>query len=73
LSIRNKDIGTSNESSLHRTLKFQYTGPGGKTEVEAGEFVADGIRKDGEYIEVQTGSFAPLKKKSAEELLEYTK
>jgi len=66
LSIRGKSIGTRNESSLHRTLKFQYTGPGGKTEVAAGEFVADGIRKDGEYIEVQTGSFAPLKKKVKE-------
>jgi len=57
---------TSNESSLHRTLKFQYTGRGGKTEVEAGNFVADGLRKDGEYIEVQTGSFGPLKKKVAQ-------
>ncbi|MDR1839386.1 MAG: hypothetical protein LBQ93_07395 [Treponema sp.] len=66
MSIRGKSIGTRNESSLHRTLKFQYTGPGGKTEVEAGEFVADGIRKNGEYIEVQTGSFAPLKKKVKE-------
>ena len=66
MSIRNKDIGTSNESSLHRTLKLQYTGPGGKTEVTAGEFLADGITKDGEYIEVQTGSFAPLKKKVKE-------
>jgi len=66
LNIRNKAIGTSNESSLHRTLKYQYAGPGGKTEVEAGEFLADGIRKDGEYIEVQTGSFAPLKKKVKE-------
>ena len=59
-------IGTKNESSLHKTLKFQYTGSGGKTEVEAGEFVADGRRKDGEYIEVQTGSFAPLRKKVKE-------
>jgi len=58
-----KTIGTNNESSLHRALKFQYTGPGGKTEAEFGSFVADGIRKDGEYIEVQTGSFGPLKKK----------
>jgi hypothetical protein len=31
-----------------------------------GEYVADGVRKDGEYIEVQTGSFAPLKKKVKE-------
>jgi hypothetical protein len=56
-------IGSLNESSLHRTLKYQYTGPGGKTEVTAGDFVADGIKADGEYIEVQTGSFAPLLKK----------
>jgi hypothetical protein len=61
-----KSIGTKNESSLHKTLKFQYAGPGGKTEAQAGSFVADGIRKDGEYIEVQTGSFAPLKKKVEE-------
>jgi len=58
-----KTIGTNNESSLHRALKYQYAGPGGKTEAEVGSFVADGIRKDGEYIEVQTGSFGPLKKK----------
>lgn len=56
-------IGTMNESSLHRTLKFEYAGPKGKIEEAAGEFVADGIREDGEYIEVQTGSFGPLKKK----------
>lgn len=61
-----KSIGTKNESSLHRALKFQYAGPGGMSEVEAGEFVADGRRADGEYIEVQTGSFAPLKKKIRE-------
>ena len=56
-------IGTRNESSLHRTLKLRYAGPGGKTEVTAGEFVADGLSKNGEYIEVQTGNFAPLKAK----------
>jgi len=56
-------IGTKNESSLHKKLKFQYAGAGGKTEVVTGDFVADGLRKDGEYIEVQTGSFGPLKKK----------
>jgi len=61
--MKNSAIGTKNESSLHKTLKFQYTGPGGKTEVETGDFVADGLKKDGEYIEVQTGSFGPLRKK----------
>jgi len=69
LSIRRKikkTIGTRNESSLHRTLKLLYTGGDGKTEEAAGQFVADGRRADGEYIEVQTGSFAPLKKKVKE-------
>jgi hypothetical protein len=59
-------IGLLNESSLHRTLKFNYTSTGGKTEVEVNGFVADGINKNGEYIEVQTGSFAPLAKKIKE-------
>jgi len=66
LNSRNKSIGVKNESSLHRVLKYQYAGPGGKTEAEVGEYVADGINKEGEYIEVQTGSFAPLKKKVKE-------
>jgi len=57
-------IGTSNESSLHRDLKFRYAGPGGETEAEVAGFVADGINAEGEYIEVQTGSFGPLKKKA---------
>ena len=62
-NLRLAGIGTKNESSLHKTLKFQYTGLNGQVEAEAGEFVTDGIRQDGEYIEVQTGSFAPLRKK----------
>ena len=64
--VKNVFIGVKNESNLHRTLKYRYAGPGGKTEVPVGEFVADGINKDGEFIEVQTGSFAPLKKKVKE-------
>jgi len=64
--ITKKIITSYNESSLHHTLKFQYAGPGGKIEVEEGGFVADAMRRDGEYIEVQTGSFAPLKKKVKE-------
>ena len=61
-----KSIGTKNESSLHKTLKFQYAGPGGKTEAPVGEYVADAVRKDGELIEIQTGSFGPLRKKVKE-------
>ncbi|MDR1869858.1 MAG: hypothetical protein LBQ82_07725 [Treponema sp.] len=66
MSIRNKNIGINNESSLHRTLKYRYAGPKGKIEAAVGEYVADGIRQDGEYIEVQTGNFAPLMKKVKE-------
>ena len=56
-------IGTKHESSLHRDLKFAYTGEGGQTEAEFAGFVADGISSQGEFIEVQTGSFGPLRKK----------
>jgi len=58
-------IGTQNETSLHRELKFRYVGQDGETEAEVAGFVADGINAEGEYIEVQTGSFGPLKKKAA--------
>jgi stalled ribosome alternative rescue factor ArfA len=61
-----KSIGTKHETSLHRDLKFRYAGQGGITEAEVGGFVADGISAEGEFIEVQTGSFGPLKKKVKE-------
>jgi len=57
-------IGTHNETSLHRELKFRYAGQNGETEAEVAGFVADGINAEGEYFEVQTGSFGPLKKKA---------
>ena len=60
---KSKSIGTWSETSLHRALKFSYTGLG-RTEAEVDGFVADGISADGEFIEVQTGSFGPLKKKA---------
>ncbi|MDR1802779.1 MAG: hypothetical protein LBQ94_04165 [Treponema sp.] len=50
------------ESSLHRSLKFRYS-ENGVTETPVGDFVCDGLGDDGEYIEVQTGSFGPLKEK----------
>ena len=56
-------IGTRHETSLHRQLKFSYAALG-RTEAEVDGFVADGISVDGEFIEVQTGSFGPLKKKA---------
>jgi len=61
-----KKIGTNNETSLHRDLKFSYTGPDGQTEAEVAGYVADGINAAGEYIEIQTGSFKPLAQKAKE-------
>jgi hypothetical protein len=59
-------IGTEKESGLHRALKFRYAGPGGATEAPIGGYVADGISGGGEIIEIQTGSFGPLKEKVRE-------
>ena len=55
-------IGTYRESSLHRSLKFRYSETG-KTEVAVGDYVCDGQSGTGELIEVQTGSFGPLREK----------
>ena len=57
-------IGTKKESSLHRSLKFQYSGSGGATETLIGDYICDGQTGKGEIIEVQTGSLGPLKEKA---------
>jgi hypothetical protein len=59
-----RTIGTYSESSLHRDLKYSYAGRGGEIEAEVAGFVADGRNAAGEYIEVQTGSFGPLRQKA---------
>jgi hypothetical protein len=56
-------IGTEREWSLHSALKVRYTGPGGTVEVSKGGYVCDGVSSEGEVIEVQTGSFGPLRAK----------
>ncbi|MDR1899440.1 MAG: hypothetical protein LBQ55_05475 [Treponema sp.] len=56
-------ITTGRESGLHRALKYRCTGAGGETEISRGKYICDGINKKGEIIEVQTGSFRPLKQK----------
>jgi hypothetical protein len=55
-------IGTRNESSLHRALKRRYAGDG-DVERERGGFVCDAVEPGGRAVEIQTGSFAALKKK----------
>jgi len=62
--VKNPAIGIESESSLHRVLKFRYSGAG-STEKEVAGFIADAVNQHGEFIEVQTGSFAPLRKKVA--------
>ena len=57
----NTGIGTKRESSLHRSLKFQYSEF--DIEVPVGDYVCDGKTSQGELIEVQTGSFGPLREK----------
>lgn len=57
-------IGTRHETSLHRELKFAYTGYEGQTEVDFIGFVADGINAHGKYIEVQTGKFGAFMNKA---------
>ena len=57
-------IGTQKESSLHRSLKFRYSGNDGSTETPIGDYVCDAQTSKGEIIEVQTGSFGPLKEKA---------
>jgi hypothetical protein len=60
---KTKNIGTYKESSLHNALKFRYAGKSGKQEVCVESYVCDAVRENGEIIEIQTGSFAPLKEK----------
>ena len=50
------------ESSLHRSLKFQYSAAG-TTETQIGDYVCDGLSDRGEIIEVQLGNFSPLREK----------
>jgi hypothetical protein len=56
------------ESALHYALKIQYAGIDGETEATVSRdgdchYVCDGVTGAGEIIEVQTGSFSPLKEK----------
>lgn len=54
------NIGELGEGPLHAALKRELAGPGDVWEVRVGRWVIDLVRSDGELVEVQTGSFAPL-------------
>ena len=64
LQPHNPRIGIKNESELHRALKFHYSGYDGATETIVGGYVCDAQTSSGEIIEVQTGSFSPLRQKA---------
>ena len=56
-------IGTLQEKSLHASVKDWYAGPADRLEEEVNGYVVDIVRDDEELIEIQTGGFAPLKRK----------
>ncbi|MDR3173875.1 MAG: hypothetical protein LBU19_06480, partial [Treponema sp.] len=62
-------IGTRRESGLHRALKFRYRGEGGRIEQSCGGYVCDCVTGEGEIVEIQTGSFGPLRDKVKKLLL----
>jgi hypothetical protein len=64
-------IGTRRESGLHRALKFRYGGENGRVEQVCGEYVCDCVTETGEIVEVQTGSFGPLREKVKKLLLRH--
>jgi hypothetical protein len=55
-------IGTLNEGALHAQLKRWYAQPGDRAEHKVDGYVVDLVRGD-LLIEVQTGGFAPLRRK----------
>ena len=59
-----KIIGTEHEWELHRQLKLEYAGVGGRTEVQFLGFLVDAVTEGGEFIEVQTGHFGDIVKKA---------
>jgi hypothetical protein len=51
------------EGPLHAALKARLARPGDRLEVPVGGYVIDVVRADGELVEIQTGSFSPLRAK----------
>jgi hypothetical protein len=56
-------IGVMREGPLHAALKAWLARPGDRLEVPVDGFVVDLVRADGELVEIQTGSFSPLRSK----------
>jgi hypothetical protein len=56
-------VGELREGPLHAALKRVLARPGDRLEVPVDGFVIDLVRAGGELVEVQTGSFSPLRAK----------
>jgi hypothetical protein len=56
-------VGELREGALHAALKRLLAGPGDRLEVPVDGYVIDVVRVSGELVEVQTGSFSPLRAK----------
>ena len=60
---RNREgIGRLAEKTVHATLKLYFEPDRGCHEVKVGSLVAD-VKNESEIIEIQTGSFTPLRRK----------
>jgi hypothetical protein len=58
-------IGTLSEKSLHASVKTWYARPEDRVESPVDGYVVDIVRDDDLLVEIQTRSFAPLKRKLA--------
>ena len=56
-------IGVLREKSLHASVKTWYAGPADRVEEKVDGYVVDIVRADDLLVEIQTRSFAPLKRK----------
>ena len=69
--INGNKIGIIQESSLHAALKQLYCDPGDILEAQVDKFIVD-ILKENLIVEIQTGSFASIKRKLAKLIPKYT-
>jgi hypothetical protein len=63
LRVTMTGIGRLREGPLHLALKAWLARPGDRLEVPVDGYVVDVVRADGELVEIQTGSFSPLRSK----------
>ncbi|MGY5853141.1 MAG: hypothetical protein RTU92_06205 [Candidatus Thorarchaeota archaeon] len=70
MSKPSNGIGTLKERSLHASLKVRYSEPGDKIEERVQGYIIDIVRNK-QLIEIQTGSFGPLRSKLQRLLMEY--